>query len=157
MSKKTMAEQLRKGLRIEDAALDARFGKADEVMERLEQEGTTLLTPSATVPTPASRAPAKKKAAASSATSDLVVREGFSMPQEERAIIDELQATLRKHGLYEVTRSQIVRAAIATLGNFNPEQLVKAVGSIERRTPGPKTGPKEEIRNTSSTGKSRDA
>jgi hypothetical protein len=150
MSKKTMAEQLRKGLRNEDAALDARFGKADEVMERLEQEGMTLLAPSTTAPTsaaPKARAPQKKRAAASSATTDLVVREGFSMPQEESAIIDRLQATLRKQGIYEVTRSQIVRAAIAVLSNFNPEQLVKAVGSIERRTPGPKTGAKEEIRN----------
>jgi hypothetical protein len=156
MSRKTMAEQLRKGLRNEEAALDARFGKADEVMERFEQERTTLFAPSTAVPTPAApkaRAPAKKKAAASSATSDLVVREGFSMPQEERAIIDNLQAILRKQGLYEVTRSQIVRAAIATLSNFNPEQLLEAVGSIERRSPGPKTGAKEEIRNTSSTGK----
>jgi hypothetical protein len=150
MSRKTMAEQLRKGLRIEDAALDARFGKADEVMERLEQEGTTLLAPPTTVLTsaaPKARAPEKKEPETSSTTSDLVVREGFSLPQEERAIIDKLQATLRKQGIYEVTRSQIVRAAIAALGNFNPEQLVKAVGSVKRRTPGPKAGAKKEIRN----------
>lgn len=160
MSKKIMAEQLRKGLRIEDAALDARFGKADEVMERLEQEGTTLLTPSTTAPTPAapkSPAPGKKKTAASSTIGDLVVREGFCMPPEEKASIDNLQETLRKQGLYDVTRSQIVRAAIATLGTFSPEQLVKAVGSIERRTPGPKTGAKDEARNATSIGKSSNA
>jgi hypothetical protein len=147
MSKKTMTDQLRKGLRNEDAALDARFGKADEVMERLEQEGTTLLaSPAASPPaTPTARAPLKKGTVmptTRSASSDLVVREGFSMPREDKEALDKLQATLRKQGLYDVTRSQIVRAAIATLGSSDPEQLVKAVETIERRAPGPKASAK---------------
>jgi hypothetical protein len=67
-----------------------------------------------------------------------VVRETVSMPLSERDKLDELLTTARKRGLYEVTRSQLLRAGIAQLAALDGEGLERELAKVERLRPGRK-------------------
>jgi hypothetical protein len=67
-----------------------------------------------------------------------MVRESVSMPVQERQILDDLVKSLRKRGVYEVTRSQLLRAGIAKLAALAGPELEEAIATVERGRPGRK-------------------
>ncbi len=125
-ARKSVTDSLRKGLQQEDVALEARFTAAESVVSQLRSTGRR-----------AGAQPAPKRKAEASST-ERVVRESFSMPAAERATLDALITTLRKRGLYEVTRSQLLRAGIAQLVSLEASELERVVAAIERPRPGRK-------------------
>jgi hypothetical protein len=132
-ARKSVSDSLRKGLQQEDVALEARFTAAESVVSQLKAVGTS--------PQPPAAQPAQnrqKRKAQASGSSERVVRESLSMPASERATLDELITTLRKRGLYEVTRSQLLRAGIAQLAALQGPELERVVAAIERPRPGRK-------------------
>jgi hypothetical protein len=144
MVRKSVADGLRKGLQREDQALDARFAVADSAMAQMKAVVTTAEPPPAAaapaVPKSAAHKPAKRASSKPTkpAAAGPVVRESLSMPIEERNTLDQLIGTLRKAGLYEVTRSQLLRAGIAKLAMLKPAELKQAITGIERGRPGRK-------------------
>ena len=143
MARKSVADGLRKGLQREDQALDARFAVADSAMAQMKAVVTTTEAPPPAAPAAQKSAAHKAAKRASSkpikpAAAGPVVRESLSMPLEERNTLDQLIGTLRKAGLYEVTRSQLLRAGIAKLARLKPAELKQAVTGIERGRPGRK-------------------
>ena len=65
-------------------------------------------------------------------------RMAISLFPEESVRLEKLQEALRKAGLYEVTRSQILRAGLEQLAKLAPTELQQVVGAIERGQPGRK-------------------
>jgi hypothetical protein len=142
MARKSVADGLRKGLQREDDALDARFAMADSALAQLKTIATVTATRFPSTPATAG-VPAVDTNSTSSSTSRSskagsnvqVVRETLSMPVNERDLVDQLIALLRKRGLYEVTRSQLFRAGIAKLAALDPAELESAASVIKRGRP----------------------
>jgi hypothetical protein len=139
MARKSVAEGLRKGLQREDRALDARFAVADSAMAQLKAAATATEPQPPVTPEGAKFSGKSAKRASSkstkSAADGAVVRESFSMPSDERDTLDRLILTLRKRGVYEVTRSQLLRAGIAKLAALEGPELEEAILSVERGRP----------------------
>lgn len=128
-TRKSTAESLRKGLKQEDDALEARFSTAESVVSQLR---------GAAGPGAAASAPAATEERKSKAPAERVVRETVSMPLSERNTLDDLLTTARRHGLYEVTRSQLLRAGIAQLAALEADELERELAKVERLRPGRK-------------------
>ena len=68
-----------------------------------------------------------------------IIRDSFSLPEQDRARIDALIVRADKRGL-RVTRSEIVRTGISVLSSLSDTQLAKAIQAIERiKTGRPRT------------------
>jgi hypothetical protein len=63
--------------------------------------------------------------------SDKVVRDGFSMPASDYALIGEMQAALLELRV-SVTKSEVVRAGLHALKQLNGDELVALFGSLEK-------------------------
>jgi Arc/MetJ-type ribon-helix-helix transcriptional regulator len=66
-----------------------------------------------------------------------VVRETFSMPRADEALIEDLRARAARKGRI-ASRSEIVRGALRWLAAASPQQLAKALDQVERVKPGRK-------------------
>jgi hypothetical protein len=62
---------------------------------------------------------------------DKVVRDGFSMPASDYALIGEMQAALLELRV-SVTKSEVVRAGLHALKQLNGDELVALFGSLEK-------------------------
>jgi hypothetical protein len=62
---------------------------------------------------------------------DKVVRDGFSMPVSDYALIGEIQAAMLALGV-SVTKSEVVRAGLHALKQLNGNELVALFGSLEK-------------------------
>ena len=119
MTKKMFDEvKLRSTVAQQDAALVNRFDKADSVLLKAP-ESTTELRPST------------RKSS--------VVRDTFSMPQDDYARIEELRITAAREGRISTSKSEVVRAGLQALGSLSGQQLVEALCRLEKLVPGRKS------------------
>jgi len=64
-----------------------------------------------------------------------VVRDGFSMPVGDHALIAAIQRTAMQAG-FHMTKSEIFRAALRVLSTLSAEELKSVYASLERVKPG---------------------
>lgn len=102
----------------QDVALVDRFEKADSI----------LLKATEFVPEPV---PSQQKSS--------VIRDTFSMPPDDYARIEELRIIANKEGRSSTSKSEVVRAGLQALGLLNGQQLVEALGRLEKLVPGRKS------------------
>ncbi len=60
-----------------------------------------------------------------------VVRDSFTMPQNDYSRLEELKLVCMKAGL-QVKKSELLRAGLRVLGNMSTAQLKKTVAQIEQ-------------------------
>lgn len=113
MSKKSFDQQVRATIDTEDQALKARLEKADSVL---------LARP---------HPPQNEK------TTSGVIRDTFSMPPADYALIAELRTKAARAG-HIATKSDIVRAGLHALSALDGQELVKAISILVRVLPGRK-------------------
>ena len=101
----------------QDVAMSDRFDKADSILLKAPEP---ILTPG----------PALRKT--------LVIRDTFSMPQDDYVRIEKLRITANKEGRSSTSKSEVVRAGLQALGLLNGEQLVEALDRLEKLVPGRK-------------------
>lgn len=108
--KSSMKDALKSSIKTEEQHINDRFAKADSLLARPTKTGTTKPV--------------------------VVVRDTFSMPQDDNEMINQVRLRCMKAGI-DTTRSEIVRAAIHQLAKLSQEDLEKTVGEIEKIKPGP--------------------
>jgi hypothetical protein len=108
---------LRSTVAHQDHALEDRFAKADSIL---------LKTP---VPAP-ELVPAPQKS--------LVVRDTFSLPPSDYALIDALRRTAAKEGRISTTKSEVIRAGLQVLHLLEGQGLIEALDRLEKILPGRK-------------------
>ena len=64
-----------------------------------------------------------------------VVRDGFSMPAGDHALIETIQRTAMQAG-FHMSKSEIFRAALRVLSTLSAEELQQVYSSLERVKPG---------------------
>lgn len=101
----------------QDVALEDRFDKADSILLKAPEP--------ASVP-----APTQRKTS--------VIRDTFSMPEDDYARIEELRIIANKEGRSSTSKSEVVRAGLQVLGLLNGKQLVEALDRLEKLLPGRK-------------------
>lgn len=109
--------KLRSTVAQQDAALVNRFDKADSILLRAPAPATELK-------------PAPQKSS--------VVRDTFSMPLDDYARIEELRITAAREGRVSTSKSEVIRAGLQALGALSGQQLVQALGKLEKLAPGRK-------------------
>jgi hypothetical protein len=120
MAKRDFGEALSKTVRA--AALptpEDRFSRADAFLDR----GTAPIAPNA--------APAAMAPAAPPPPAKTVIRDSFSFPEEDYALIASLQnrlLALRRM----TTKSEILRAGLKALQGMGDDELVVAIERVER-------------------------
>lgn len=68
-----------------------------------------------------------------------MVRDSFTMPEDDYAKMRELKARCLSHGVH-VKKGELLRAGLYALENLNKEQLLEILDSVERvKTGRPKT------------------
>lgn len=115
--RKDMSSKLKSSLQAEDESLDERFAKADVAL------GTKVA--------PASRKKRKKKVAAPK-----VVRDTFSMPEDDHRLIQEIRHSLVKEHDLVLNKSEILRAGLHALKKMPSKDRLAAAQSIEIIKPG---------------------
>lgn len=124
MSKKDFGAKLSQTRASQDKALEERFEKADSL----------LLAPAAPMP---AAAPPKMTAPRVAKDPTLVIRDTFSLPHDDYALIDELRQAAARQGII-ATKSEMVRAGLRILRSMSAEEVGKAVLQLERLKPGRK-------------------
>lgn len=109
--------KLRSTVAQQDAALVSRFDQADSILLKAP-ESVTELTPT------------RQKSS--------VVRDTFSMPLDDYALIEHLRIIANKEGRSSTSKSEVVRAGLQALGALSGPQLVQALGKLEKLAPGRK-------------------
>lgn len=109
--------KLRSTVAQQDATLVDRFAKADSIL---------LKTPEAAAPI----SPATKKSS--------VIRDTFSMPLNDYALIEKLRIIANREGRSSTSKSEVVRAGLQALGALSGQQLAQALGRLEKLAPGRK-------------------
>jgi hypothetical protein len=64
-----------------------------------------------------------------------VVRDGFSMPAADHALIATIQSTAMQAG-FHMSKSEVFRAALRVLSELSAEELQRVYASLERVKPG---------------------
>jgi hypothetical protein len=64
-----------------------------------------------------------------------VIRDGFTMPADDYALIAQLQATGLESGL-AVSKSAVLRAGLHALKAMSPEDLRQVLAALEKVKPG---------------------
>ena len=112
-------DRIDKTLAEERDAIQERFSKADIALGNPGRETT----------------PRK------SATAKKVVRDNFSMPEQDYALIEEIrQRLIREHALAR-NKSEVLRAGLIALARMNGTQLADAIERVKVLKPGRKSGP----------------
>ena len=110
--------KVRSTVEQQDVALVDRFDKADSILLKVPEPATEL------------RPTAQKSS---------VVRDTFSMPPDDYARIEELRIMANREGRSSTSKSEVVRAGLQALGLLNGQQLVEALGRLEKLVPGRKS------------------
>lgn len=124
-AKRDMKSLLKDSLVAEDMATRDRFARADIALGHRETSGTE--------PQEASRKRAGEAAARTKSrrATQKVIRDTFSMPEGDHALIGELQEQLvREHALV-LNKSEILRAGLHALRSMPGSQRMKAARSVE--------------------------
>jgi len=116
MTKKSFDSKLRSTIDDQDRAVQERFDKADSVLIK-----------------PHVNEPSSSQVSGTSG----VVRDTFSMPPGDYALIAELRMRAAKAG-HIATKSDMVRAGLQALMALDEQQLVKAISILVRVLPGRK-------------------
>jgi hypothetical protein len=114
MTKKSFDEKLDTTVERQDEALQERFDKADSILLK-------------------SAEPALEKIPQKSS----VVRDTFSMPPADCALIETLRTTAARDGRI-VSKSEIIRAGLHALCRLNGPDLVEVIKRLEKVKPGRK-------------------
>lgn len=107
-----MAESMRRSLSAEQGRLQARFEKAEAIFGKEEGESLEACLQ-------ASR----------------VIRDTFTMPVEDHALLDKLRARALAVGQV-VNKSEFVRAGLRTLHNLSEAEFKKVIAQVEKIKPG---------------------
>lgn len=108
--------------------LNSTVERQDQVLrDRYDNADSILLKSSA----PASdSAPAPQKSS--------VVRDTFSMPPDDYALIEALRTTAALEGRISTSKSEIVRAGLRALHRLDGMELTKVLGQLTKVPPGRK-------------------
>ena len=132
MSNKQFGAALKASVDQQDASLKKRFDAADSVLLsehpaelRVRAAGTT---------------PVEKLGAPRTATpaGEMAVRDTFSMPGDEYAVIEKIRNKAAKEG-YIYSKSEIVRGALLALNALPQKDVMYRLSTVERIKPGRKT------------------
>ena len=115
MAHRDMKAALTASLHAEHQAVQARLAKADAYFQT--QEGHT------------------SHAAAPFPAPEKVIRDGFTMPADDYALIAQLQATGLEAGL-AVSKSEVLRAGLHALKALAPDELRQVLAMLEKVKPG---------------------
>lgn len=115
MTKKSFDSKLSSTINEQDRAVQERFDKADSVM----------IKPQPSLPALGMR------------TASGVIRDTFSMPPADYALIAELRTKAARAG-HIATKSDMVRAGLHALSALDEQELVKAISILVRVMPGRK-------------------
>lgn len=96
----------------QDTALEDRFDKADSIL--------------------------LKTSDAAKVTKPTVIRDTFSMPQDDYGRIEELRVIAARQGRISTSKSEVVRAGLQALSALNGEQLVEVLNRLQKLVPGRK-------------------
>ena len=110
MTKQTLKDALGADLQARPTAPDTRFTRAE-----------AYFTPPASPASEPSRSPARAK----------VIRDGFTMPASDYALIAQLQTTALQAGL-SVTKSEVLRAGLQVLSQLTETALTQALRGVEK-------------------------
>lgn len=105
-------------VRQQDIALEDRFDKADSILLKGPEAVQKLSV---------------------SATKTTVVRDTFSMPQDDYARIEALRIIAARTGRVSTSKSEVMRAGLHVLGLLDGEQLVEVLNRLEKLVPGRKS------------------
>jgi hypothetical protein len=108
----------RSSIRAEEQAVDSRFERAETVLARGGKKG---------------------KEAAAPAAAGKVVRDSFSMPEDEYETIGKAQKRLIKKELV-ANKSQVVRMAFALLNRVDDKELVRLFEALPEVRAGRRPG-----------------
>jgi hypothetical protein len=110
--------KLRSTVVQQDAALVSRFDQADSVLLKAPESTTELR-------------PVTQKSS--------VIRDTFSMPLNDYALIEKLRIIANKEGRSSTSKSEVVRAGLQALDALTGQHLVEALGRLEKLVPGRKS------------------
>ena len=108
MPKRDMKAALGASIKAEEKAVRSRFDKADEVFSR-------------------------KPAAASSreASSEKVIRDSFTMPEDDYSLIAEIRNRCLKAGV-QVSKSEAIRAGLIALSQMSDKELLSVIDRLAK-------------------------
>lgn len=132
MSKKQFGASLKASVDQQDASLKKRFEAADSV---LMSELPADLKGRAAGNSPAAPHVAAKPVAP---TGEMAVRDTFSMPGDEYAVIEKIRNKAARDG-YIYSKSEIVRAALLALNALPQKDVMYRLSTVEKIKPGRKT------------------
>ncbi|MEE8290599.1 MAG: hypothetical protein V3R80_03880 [Candidatus Tectomicrobia bacterium] len=110
MAKNDLKEALGASLRAEEHAMTDRFAQAESYFRT--HEGRVSNTPAAT--------PREK-----------VIRDGFTMPAADYALITQVQTTSLHAGVF-ATKSEVLRAGLHALSKMSPVELQHVLQALEK-------------------------
>jgi hypothetical protein len=119
MAKKDFSAALDTSLDAETKSVDARFSRADAYYGMKETKAATER-----------RVPPAVKVKA--------IRDIFTMPPDDHALIEKLRKTCTRADL-DATKSLIVRAGLHALNTMPEAELLELVAGLERLKPGRKS------------------
>jgi len=146
MSKKDFSGALRRTATEQKTAIEDRFARADSVLLAKSPS-----TEPAAAPAPATKAQAPEKKAPTTVppvappveapteagASEFVIRDTFSMPQPDHAVIDTLRTRAAREGRI-TNKSEVVRAALRLMETLPAAELVAHLDTLQRVKPGRK-------------------
>lgn len=118
MSKDPLSGALTKSLHDESASVDERFERADRLLGGAGQGSRPVRHAK---PRPRKKVP--------------VVRDTFSFPEFDYALLSELQQRCLDSG-HSASKSELVRAGLKALALMKPPELLKATRAVEKLKPG---------------------
>lgn len=122
MSKKNFDNaKLRSTIAQQDIALVDRFANADSILLKEPVRIVEII--------PASEPTSPKSS---------VIRDTFSMPLDDYALIEKLRIIANKEGRSSTSKSEVVRAGLQALDALGGERLVEALDRLEKLAPGRK-------------------
>ena len=132
MSKKQFGAVLKAGVDQQDVSLKKRFEAADSVLMN-EQPADLKVRASGTA---SAEAPIHPKPTAPA--NDMAVRDTFSMPENEYAVIERIRNNVAKEG-YIYSKREIVRGALLALNALPMKDVMYCLSTVEKLKPGRKT------------------
>lgn len=161
MTKKDFSGALRKTSASQKQAIDERFAKADSVLLGMKPVEAAPAAPAAepaaapeTAAAVATAGPAAPKAGLAPGTKppkkqipknlpppveapppEAVIRDTFSMPPAEHALIERLRVRAAREGR-NTGKSEIVRAGLKALMSTKPAELVELLNGLQKVKPG---------------------
>lgn len=130
MTKKDMKTALKGSMRMEEKSVIERFEKADTLFSVKEKLPTELKSESEQQKIPSAGREEQLK----------VVRDSFTMPQEDYELITLLKKRSLNSGI-EITKSEILRAGLKALKEMQEEEFLSKLSLVEKI----KTGRRKQV------------